>query len=182
MLPRDIRVQAGREVPDGFHARFMTCRQALHLTASWNSRHGSAVRPEYHSRMYRIPLDVDAHASRLRRHCLGTHDFAAYQASGGTAKTTVRTIRMAEMTVQGDEIILLVEGDAFLYNMVRIIAGTLIEIGLHRRSADAFTEAFRTLDRLSLGVTAPPHGLELTKVYYPEEAFRMPEAVRWHEE
>ena len=46
-----------------------------------------------------------------------------------------------------------------LYNMVRIIAGTLIEIGLHRRSADAFTEAFRTLDRLSLGVTAPPHGL-----------------------
>lgn len=68
---------------------------------------------------------------------LGTHDFAAYQASGGTAKTTIRTIRMAEMTVQGDEIILLVEGDAFLYNMVRIIAGTLIEIGLHRRSADA---------------------------------------------
>lgn len=89
---------------------------------------------------------------------------------------------MAEVTAQGDEIILLVEGDAFLYNMVRIIAGTLIEIGLHRRSADAFTEAFRTLDRLSLGVTAPPHGLELTKVYYPEEAFRMPEAVRWHEE
>ena len=145
-----------------------------------NSRHGSAIRRNTFAHVP-IPLDVDAMRQALPT-LLGTHDFAAYQASGGTAKTTIRTIRMAEMTVQGDEIILLVEGDAFLYNMVRIIAGTLIEIGLHRRSADAFTEAFRTLDRLSLGVTAPPHGLELTKVYYPEEAFRMPEAVRWHEE
>ena len=80
----------------------------------------------------------------------------------------------------GDEIILTVEGDAFLYNMVRIIAGTLIEIGLGRRSVNAFTEAYETLDRLSLGVTAPPQGLELTKVYYPETAFFLPEQVKWH--
>lgn len=179
MLPRDIRVQAGREVPDGFHARFMTCGKR-YTYRILNSRHGSAIRRNTFAHVP-IPLDVDAMRQALPT-LLGTHDFAAYQASGGTAKTTIRTIRMAEMTVQGDEIILLVEGDAFLYNMVRIIAGTLIEIGLHRRSAAAFTEAFRTLDRLSLGVTAPPHGLELTKVYYPEEAFRMPEAVRWHEE
>lgn len=179
MLPRDIRVQAGREVPDGFHARFMTCGKR-YTYRILNSRHGSAIRRNTFAHVP-IPLDVDAMRQALPT-LLGTHDFAAYQASGGTAKTTIRTIRMAEMTVQGDEIILLVEGDAFLYNMVRIIAGTLIEIGLHRRSADAFTEAFWTLDRLSLGVTAPPHGLELTKVYYPEEAFRMPEAVRWHEE
>ena len=179
MLPRDIRVQAGCEVPDGFHARFMTCGKR-YTYRILNSRHGSAIRRNTFAHIP-VPLDVDAMRQALPT-LLGTHDFAAYQASGGTAKTTIRTIRMAEMTVQGDEIILLVEGDAFLYNMVRIIAGTLIEIGLHRRSADAFTEAFRTLDRLSLGVTAPPHGLELTKVYYPEEAFRMPEAVRWHEE
>ena len=162
MLPRDIRVQAGREVPDGFHARFMTCGKR-YTYRILNSRHGSAIRRNTFAHVP-IPLDVDAMRQALPT-LLGTHDFAAYQASGGTAKTTIRTIRMAEMTVQGDEIILLVEGD-----------------GLHRRSADAFTEAFRTLDRLSLGVTAPPHGLELTKVYYPEEAFRMPEAVRWHEE
>ena len=182
MLPRDIRVQAGREVPDGFHARFMTCGKR-YTYRILNSRHGSAIRRNTFAHVP-IPLDVDAMRQALPT-LLGTHDFAAYQASGGTAKTTIRTIRMAEMTVQGDEIILLVEGDAFLYNMVRIIAGTLIEIGLHRRSTDAFTEAFRAprpLARLSLGVTAPPHGLELTKVYYPEEAFRMPEAVRWHEE
>ena len=165
MLPCDIRVQAGREVPDGFHARFMTCGKR-YTYRILNSRHGSAIRRNTFAHVP-IPLDVDAMRQALPT-LLGTHDFAAYQASGGTAKTTIRTIRMTEMTVQGDEIILLV--------------GTLIEIGLHRRSADAFTEAFRTLDRLSLGVTAPPHGLELTKVYYPEEAFRMPEAVRWHEE
>ena len=163
----------------GRSTRFMTCGKR-YTYRILNSRHGSAIRRNTFAHVP-IPLDVDAMRQALPT-LLGTHDFAAYQASGGTAKTTIRTIRMAEMTVQGDEIILLVEGDAFLYNMVRIIAGTLIEIGLHRRSADAFTEAFRTLDRLSLGVTAPPHGLELTKVYYPEEAFRMPEAVRWHEE
>ena len=113
---------------------------------------------------------------------LGTHDFAAFQASGGTAKTTVRTMRMADVTRQGDDLTLVVEGDAFLYNMVRIIAGTLIEIGLRRRGADAFLRAFDTMDRLALGVTAPACGLELTKVYYPDAALRTPEAVRWHED
>ena len=74
------------------------------------------------------------------------------------------------------------EGDAFLYNMVRIIAGTLIEIGLGRRTVNAFSEAYKTLDRLSLGVTAPPQGLELTKVYYPEAAFVLPDQVKWHQD
>jgi tRNA pseudouridine38-40 synthase len=111
---------------------------------------------------------------------LGTHDFAAFQAAGGTAKTTVRTIYSADLTVSGDEITLVIEGDAFLYNMVRIIAGTLIEIGQGKRSGNAFSESYETLDRLSLGVTAPPHGLELTKVYYPDEAFLFPEQVKWH--
>ena len=93
----------------------------------------------------------------------------------------MRTIRAVSLVRQGDEIILTIEGNAFLYNMVRIIAGTLIEIGLHKRGEDAFQEAFRTLNRLSLGVTAPPHGLELTEVFYPEAAFRDPEEVRWHQ-
>jgi len=128
-----------------------------------------------------VTLDI-APMQEAARTLLGTHDFAAFQASGGTAKTTVRTIRMAEITQAGDEFILVIEGDAFLYNMVRIIAGTLIEIGLHRRTVNAFSEAYETLDRLSLGVTAPPQGLELTKVYYPEAAFVLPEEIKWHED
>jgi len=112
---------------------------------------------------------------------LGTHDFAAFQASGGTAKTTIRTIDSAVVERTGDVITLRVHGNAFLYNMVRIIAGTLIEIGQGKRETDAFSRAFLSLDRLDLGVTAPPHGLELTRVEYPDTAFADPEAIRWHQ-
>ena len=179
MLPRDVRVHAGREVPEGFHARFMTCGKRYTYRIV-NSLHASAIRRNTH---VHVPLALDlTPMQEAAKQLLGTHDYAAFQAAGGTAKTTVRTITSAELIRQGDEIILTVEGDAFLYNMVRIIAGTLIEIGLHRRTVDAFSEAYETLDRLSLGVTAPPQGLELTKVYYPEAAFVFPEDIKWHED
>ncbi len=177
MLPRDVRVHSGREVPGGFHARFMTCGKRYTYRIV-NSRHASAIRRNTH---VHVPLALDLPPMQeAAAQLLGTHDFAAFQAAGGTAKTTVRTIHSAELTRQGDEIILTVEGDAFLYNMVRIIAGTLIEIGLGRRTVNAFSEAYETLDRLSLGVTAPPQGLELTKVNYPEAAFVLPEDIKWH--
>ena len=179
MLPRDVRVHTGREVPEGFHARFMTCGKRYTYRIV-NSRHASAIRRNTH---VHVPLPLDlAPMQEAAKQLLGTHDYAAFQAAGGTAKTTIRTITSAELVQFGDEIILTVEGDAFLYNMVRIIAGTLIEIGLGRRSINAFAEAYETLDRLSLGVTAPPQGLELTKVYYPEAAFILPEEIKWHED
>ena len=84
--------------------------------------------------------------------------------------------------MRGQEWILTVSGDAFLYNMVRIIAGTVVEIGLGKFQPDSFTRAFETLDRLALGMTAPAHGLELTEVRYPPQAFTDPESLRWHEE
>ncbi len=178
MLPPDIRVHTGRQVPPDFHARFMTGGKRYTYRII-NSRHGSALKRNTHVHVP-VPLDETAMA-RAAETLLGEHDFAAFQASGGTARTTVRTIRAVSLVRQGDEIILTIEGNAFLYNMVRIIAGTLMEIGLHKRGENAFQEAFRTLNRLSLGVTAPPHGLELTEVFYPEAAFRDPEEVRWHQ-
>lgn len=178
MLPPDIRVHTGRQVPPDFHARFMTGGKQYTYRII-NSRHGSALKRNTHVHVP-VPLD-EAAMARAVETLLGEHDFAAFQASGGTAKTTVRTIRAVSLVRQGDEIILTIEGNAFLYNMVRIIAGTLIEIGLHKRGEDAFQEAFCTLNRLNLGVTAPPHGLELTEVFYPEAAFRDPEEVRWHQ-
>ncbi len=178
MLPPDIRVHTGRQVPPDFHARFMTGGKRYTYRII-NSRHGSALKRNTHVHVP-VPLD-EAAMARAAETLLGEHDFAAFQASGGTARTTVRTIRSVSLVRQGEEIILTIEGNAFLYNMVRIIAGTLMEIGLHKRGEDAFQEAFRTLNRLSLGVTAPPHGLELTEVFYPEAAFRDPEEVRWHQ-
>ena len=112
----------------------------------------------------------------------GRHDFAAFQAAGGTAKTTVRTLRSVDLEIRGSEWILTVSGDAFLYNMVRIIAGTAAEIGLGRLATDAFAKAFETQDRLALGMTAPAHGLELTEVRYPDLAFTDPARLRWHED
>lgn len=179
MLPRDIRVHQGRQVPPDFHARFLTCGKRYTYRIC-NSRHGTALRRNLCAH---VPLPLDAEAmDRAAQTLLGRHDFAAFQASGGTAKTTVRTLTLAQVTRVGDDVTLLVEGDAFLYNMVRIIAGTLMEIGLGRRGGDAFSRALESGNRLALGVTAPACGLELTRVYYPEAAFRDPAAIRWHQE
>ena len=92
--------------------------------------------------------------------------FAAFQASGGTAKTTVRTIHKAEITRQGDEVILTIEGDAFLYNMVRILAGTLIHVGCGKLEPGAIRRALESQSRLDLGVTAPARGLTLMRIDY----------------
>lgn len=179
LLPPDIRVTESREVPEAFHARFLSAGKT-YTYRIWNARHASALR---RSMYWHIPVPLaEAPVRESLATLTGTHDFAAFQASGGTAGTTVRTLSSAELSVSGSEWILTVTGNAFLYNMVRIIAGTLAEIGQGRRSPAAFQEAFETLDRLRLGMTAPAHGLELTKVYYSPRAFTEPEAIRWHKE
>ena len=95
MLPRDVRVLTGREVPPDFHARFMTCGKQ-YTYRMINTRHGSAIRRNTH---VHVPLALElAPMQRAAKTLLGTHDFAAFQASGGTAKTTVRTIHKAEIT------------------------------------------------------------------------------------
>ena len=95
--------------------------------------------------------------------------FAAFQAAGGTARTTVRTLTEAALRQDGPLITLTVRGNAFLYNMVRIIAGTLVDIGTGRLAPDAFARALDRGDRLDLGTTAPACGLELTRVEYDND-------------
>ena len=179
ILPPDIRIQASREVPPDFHARFLTSGKTYTYRII-NNRHGSALLRNTHWHVP-VPLDVPAMQESLS-HLPGTHDFAAFQAAGGTARTTVRTVDRAELSSNGPILTLTVSGNAFLYNMVRIIAGTLQEIGLHKREPDAFSRAFVSLNRLDLGMTAPPCGLELTEVRYPEKAFTDPASIRWHRE
>lgn len=179
ILPPDIRVQSGREVPESFHARFMTAGK-IYTYRIINSRHGTAIR---RNNCVHVPVPLELALMRKAMETLtGTHDFSAFQAAGGTAKTTVRTIRQVSLVKEGDELIFTVEGNAFLYNMVRIIVGTLIEIGWKKRGTDAFEKAFVSGNRLDLGVTAPAHGLELTRVFYPDLAFTIPDEIRWHEE
>jgi tRNA pseudouridine38-40 synthase len=99
---------------------------------------------------------------------MGTHDFSAFQAAGGSARTTRRTLNEASLHSQGDETVLRLSGDAFLYNMVRIIAGTLVYIGQGRLGTDTFSRAIIPGDRLLLGPTAPACGLTLMEVRYED--------------
>ncbi len=166
LLPPDIRVTAGREVPPGFHARFLTSGK-IYTYRILNRRHGSALRRNTH---WHVPVPLDPAPVREALLALpGAHDFAAFQAAGGTARTTRRTLSRAELTLREDEWILTVAGNAFLYNMVRIIAGTLFEIGKGKLDVRCITEALETGRRQLLGPTAPGIGLMLMNVEYVED-------------
>ena len=114
------------------------------------------------------PLDVDLMHKEAQA-LVGTHDFAAYAASGSVVKDTVRTIYRVDVTRDGEEVKLVIEGKGFLYNMVRIIAGTLIGVGSGNIEPGAFARAIESGNRLDLGVTAPAHGLTLMEVFYDAE-------------
>ena len=166
LLPPDIRVLEGFSVPSDFHARF-DARIKRYTYRIHNAPHASALMGDVTAHVPR-PLDLSSMREGL---CAlpGTHDFAAFQAAGGTARTTVRTITEARLRREGALITLTVCGNAFLYNMVRIIAGTLVDIGMGRLDPGAFSRALQTGDRLALGVTAPARGLELTRVEYAND-------------
>lgn len=163
MLPPDIRIRESRQVPESFHARFSTkgkrYRYLFHVHP-----HASAIHRLTHAHVI-YPLDVDL-MHREAQALVGTHDFAAYAASGSVVKDTVRTIYRADVTRDGEEVKLVIEGKGFLYNMVRIIAGTLIGVGSGNIEPGAFARAIESGNRLDLGVTAPAHGLTLMEVFY----------------
>ncbi|MCL1854506.1 MAG: tRNA pseudouridine(38-40) synthase TruA [Clostridia bacterium] len=163
LLPADIRVTAGQAVDRAFHARF-DAKSKTYTYRILNAPHASA---QYRNLCAHVPLPLDAKAMR---DCLttlpGSHDFAAFQAAGGTAKTTVRTLGEASLQQDGSLITLRISGNGFLYNMARIIAGTLIDVGHGKFTGNPFEEAFNTGNRQSLGTTAPACGLELTEIRY----------------
>ena len=163
MLPGDIRVRESGLARENFHARYAACGKVYRYTF-YNSRHDCAVGRQF---MAHVPLPLDECLMHEEAQALiGTHDFAAFAASGSVVKSTVRTIYKAEVRRSGDIVTLTVMGDGFLYNMVRIIAGTLMEIGTGKRASGAIKEAIDTANRLCLGQTAPAKGLMLMRVLY----------------
>ena len=165
-LPPDIAVWGAKWVPVTFHARYDVIEKAYTYRIH-NAPHASAL---YRNITAHVPYKLDYPLMQnALNDLLGTHDFAAFQAAGGTAKTTVRTLTDIQLMKDGDLLTLTVCGNAFLYNMVRIITGTMLDIGMGRKPADAFRTALETGDRLALGITAPASGLELTHVYYADE-------------
>ncbi len=163
LLPHDIRVQDSRDVSPDFHARFST-KGKRYRYMFWDAPHAGALNRNTHAHSI-YPLD-DALMRREAQALVGTHDFAAFAASGSVVRDTVRTIWRADVDRNGHEVRLIVEGGGFLYNMVRIIAGTLRDIGSGKLEPGALARAIDSGDRLDLGVTAPAHGLTLMEVFY----------------
>ena len=178
-LPEDIVVQSSCEVDESFHPRFSKSKKTYEYRILNRKMRMPTRRLDTY--FFHYELDVAA-MQKAAGYLVGEHDFKSFCAANAQSETTIRTIYSCEVSKKEDIITIRVTGNGFLYNMVRIIAGTLVEIGYHRRGEDAFLRAYDTLSRLELGVTAPPHGLELTRVDYPEAAFRFPETIRWHEE
>ena len=171
MLARDryecvgeIEIVAAEDKPEGFHARF-DAKGKRYIYKISNASHVDIFRRNYCYQITR-PLDVEK-MRQAAEIIVGEHDFAAFMSMGSTPQdSTVRNVWSIDIAKDGTDINIAVSGDGFLYNMVRIITGTLVEVGLGRRSADDVRLAIETQDRTKAGHVAPPHGLYLDEVFY----------------
>lgn len=159
-----IRITEVKEMPPEFHARFDSIGKTYIYRIN-NSSDMDIFRRNY---CYMVPEELDVELMRqAARFIEGTHDFECFQAAGGQEReTTVRTVWQLQVQKSGDDIDILITGDGFLYNMVRIITGTLVEVGRGRRTPESVRETIESRDRRNAGHTAPPQGLYLKKVYY----------------
>lgn len=155
-LPQDIRIRKSEEVPSDFHPRKCESRKT-YAYRIWHDQFPMPTKERYTYWVY-TKLDVE----RMRKaasYLVGQHDFVSFCSTHTQTENTVRTIWYLSVLEEGKEITILVCGNGFLYNMVRIIAGTLIEIGQGKREPEEVKEMLLARDRASSGPTAPPQGL-----------------------
>ena len=164
-LPDDIRITKSQAVPDDFHPRFQNTIKTYEYRIL-NRAHEDPLtrRTEFH---YYYPLDEERMNSACR-YIVGEHDFRSFCSAGFSSKTTVRTITDAHVTRTGERLVFRITGTGFLYNMVRIIAGTLIEIGAGKYPPEKMAEIIAAGDRRAAGPTAVAKGLVLMKIEYPD--------------
>lgn len=170
-LPEDIRVIESAAVEDTFHPRHTDSVKTYEYKI-WNDRFPSPTIRLYSHFTYRN-IDIDKMRSAAEK-LVGEHDFGAFCSSGSQAETTVRTIysiditeeKLEDISPEGRMIKIRVKGSGFLYNMVRIIAGTLLDIGTGLMEPDQVDVALRTCDRADSGPTAPAQGLTMIGIEY----------------
>lgn len=161
-LPKDISIIDCQEVSEDFHSRYSATGK-IYRYLIYNKPYRS---PLYKDISYHVRYDLDIQKMRSEaKSLLGTHEFKGFMSSGSSVKDTVRTIHDITIKESGDLIVLEVEGNGFLYNMVRIIVGTLVDIG-RGRIDKPLEEIIASQDRGEAGHTAPAHGLFLKKVHY----------------
>ena len=162
-LPADIRIKASFEVPGDWHARFCVKEKHYVYTID-NSVHASAFTRNTALHIH-YPLDM-GRLNEAAALFIGEHDFNAFKSSGSKATSTVRTIFRSEWERDGNYLHYRVAGSGFLYNMVRIMVGTMIRIGMGFEEPGIITEALEKAERSFAGDTAPAHGLMLERVRY----------------
>jgi len=162
-LPPDIRVKSSELADESFHARFSATGKTYRYTI-YRDIHPSAI---YRNLSWHIRSDLDVAAMReAAQYLIGEHDFAAFCAAGSEVKDTVRTIHAITITEAEPFLHIDVTGSGFLYNMVRIIAGTLADVGLGRIPPERVKEILDGRDRNAASATAPAQGLTMVEVYY----------------
>lgn len=164
-LPEDISILKCEEVPLDFHARF-SCRAKEYIYKIHNSENKNPFTTdlEYH---YKRPMDIEL-IRKASQNFVGTHDFKSFCSIDSDKINTIRTIHRFHLEVNGDSIIMLVKGDGFLYNMIRIIVGTLLWVNEGKIKEGELTDIIKAKNRIYAGKTAQAHGLYLNRVYYDE--------------
>ena len=161
-LPEDIGIESCQEASPRFHAR-LNCKEKTYRYRIWNSEKPCVFQRRF---VYAMPEPLDVEKMKEAAELfLGTHDFSAFCANKKMKKSTVRTITKVSVNRKGEEIVLSFTGDGFLYNMVRIMVGTLIEVGLHKRQIESIGAMFGA-KREEAGFLAPAQGLCLMEVQY----------------
>ncbi len=162
-LPEDIAVTEVRMVDERFHARL----NAVRKTYVYRIHNSSVPNVFEHRFMHTVENSLDITAMKVAaKEFLGEHDFEGFSSVKRSKKSTVRTIYSVGVERFGDDIVFAVTGSGFLYNMVRIMSGTLVEIGLGKRNIDTIAEVFETKNRQLAGETLPGKGLTLLSVEY----------------
>ena len=162
-LPTDVSLYYAAPIDDAFHARY----DVRSKTYEYRIMNTALIDPFLYGRVWFVgyPLDV-IQMNRAAGYFTGTHDFSAFMAQGSHVKSTVRTIFESTVTENNGMVTFRVTGDGFLYNMVRIMTGTLFSVGTGKRAAEDIPDIIASKKRVDAGETAPPDGLYLTDVVY----------------
>lgn len=164
-LPQDIRIQDSCEVPSDFHPRFQR------TVKTYEYRICSRKFPDPCSRLYSLfyywELDVEQ-MKKAAAYLVGEHDFTSFCTKKEEVTNCIRTIYSLDIEKTGDQIVIRIRGNGFLYNMVRIITGTLLRVGGGLIKPEQISEILAARDRSAAAETAPAHGLKLVKIEYPD--------------
>ncbi len=162
-LKKSIVIKSAEEVEEDFHARYK-CKGKKYRYVINNSYQGTAI---YRDLEYHIPQKLDIiKMKQAIKYFEGKHDFKGFRASGTSSKDSIREIYKAEIKIDNERILIELTGNGFMYNMVRIIAGTIVDVGFGKISPNEIAEIIESKDRTRAGKTLPAHGLYLVEVYY----------------